>query len=121
MFDDESDEGGVGLSPAMHPGNIPNLKPITLPFVGVDSGQPAATNGSGAVLQPHYSPSGGGGFSCQPASILGGGSACAPEASIAYDRYTDFPIGGTASAQPSHIPAANINPQDSAQYPPVQN
>ena len=61
------------------------------------------------------------GSAIQPASTLGGESACAPEASIAYDRYTDFPTGGTVSAQPSHIPATNINPQDSAQYPPVQN
>lgn len=109
------------LSPAMRPGSSANLTPNTLPSAGVDSGQPAVTNGSGAVLQPHYSPSSGGGFSYQPASTLGGRSAYAPEASIAYDRYTNFPIGGRVSAQPSHLPATNINPQDSAQYPPVQN
>lgn len=121
MSDDESDGGWVRLSPAMRPSSSANLVPNILPSAGVDSGQPAVTNGRGAVLQPHYSPSGSGWFSYQPASILGGGSACAPEASIAYDRYTDFPIGGIVSAQPSHLPAANINPQGSAQYPPVQN
>jgi len=120
MSDDESDGGRVRLSPAMRPSST-NLTPNTLPSVGVDSGQPAVTNGSRDVLQPHYFPSGSGGLSYQPASTLGGGSACAPEASIAYDRYTDFPIGGTVSAQPSHLPATNINPQDSAQYPQVQN
>lgn len=121
MSDDESDGGWVRLSPVMRPSSSANLALNTLPSAGVDSGQPAVTNGSGAVLQPHYSPSGGGGFSYQPASTLGGGSACAPEASIAYDRYTDFPIGGTVSAQPSHLPATNINLQDGAQYPLVQN
>jgi hypothetical protein len=121
MSDDESDGGRVRLSPVMRPSSSANLAPNILPSAGVDSGQPAVTNGSGAVLQHHYSPSGGGGFSYQPTSTLGGGSACAPEASIAYDRYTEFPIGGTVSAQPSHLPATNINPQDGAQYPPVQN
>ena len=105
----------VRMSPAMRPGSSANLTPSTLPSAEVGSGQRAVTNGSGAVLQPHYSPSGGGGFSYQPASTLGGGSACAPEASIAYNRYTDFLISGTVSAQPSHLPATNINPQDSAQ------
>ena len=119
MSDDESDGGWVRLSPAMRPSSSANLVPNILPSAGVDSGQPVVTNGRGAVLQPHYSPSGSGWFSYQPASILGGGSACTPEAS--YDRYTDFPIGGIVSAQPSHLPAANINPQGSAQYPPVQN
>ena len=116
MCDDESDGGWV-----RRPGSSANLSPNTSPSAGVDSSHPAVTNGSGAVLQPHCSPSDGGGFSYQPASTLGSGSACAPEASIAYNRYTDFPIGGTVSAQSSHLPATNINLQDSAQYPPVQN
>lgn len=116
MSDDESDEDGVGLSPAMRPGNIANLTPNALPSVGVDSGQPAITNGSGAVLQPHYPPSDGGGFSYSRLPLLEVDLLVLLKLLLLTTAIltSKSVVRSAPNLAPSHIPATNINPQDSA-------